>query len=123
LAINSLEASYNSWTKKQNNQTYLHQANDVLKRCVLHTSGKAALATLSGKAWVEHLNRQGKKPLSEKAQNALSVECYQANSSSDINTLHNELVYWLKTHVNYADNKHLENMATPTTPVKRGQHA
>jgi len=55
--------------KNQDNQAYLHQANDVLKRCVLHTSRTATLATQTGKAWVEQLNKQGKKPLSEEAQN------------------------------------------------------
>ena len=117
LAITSLQTAYDNWTKNQDNQAYLHQANDVLKRCVLHTSRTATLATQTGKAWVEQLNKQGKKPLSEEAQNALGFECYQAKPSSDIKSLHSELLYWLKTHEYY-----LDNTATVQS-VKRGQHA
>ena len=114
LAITSLEIAYSNWSDNQNNQAYLHQANDILKRCVLHVSKSAPLATQTGQTWVAELNNWGKKALSEKTQNALGFECYQAAPSSDIKALHTELMYWLKTH-----EYRLENI----TKTKRGLHA
>jgi len=117
FAISELQTSYDNWAKNQNNQAYLYQANDILKRCVLHASGTSTLTTQSGQAWVKQLNEWGKRPLTEKAQNALGFECYQANPSSDIKTLHSELVHWLKTHEYRLDNEPSTNL------IKRGQHA
>lgn len=126
LAMTALETAYGNWTKNQNSKTYLHQVNDVLKRCVLHVSESARLTTYTGPAWVEELNKWGKKPLSEKTQNALGVECYQANPPSDINALHRELMHWLRTHEYHLDNEaSINNAAINKTSidVKRGEHA
>lgn len=109
LATSSLKQSYESWKLSNNKQDYLHAANDVLKRCVLHNKQHSSLATLTGHAWITQLNQWAKSPLSEMATNALAFECYRANPESDIDALHTELIRWLETH--------------QTDSIKGGQHA
>ena len=98
LANTSLIQSYQNWQSTQDKQAYLHAANDILKRCVLVNDNTSQAATLSGKNWITQLNHWAKIPLSKNAEQALAVECYQAEPQSDINALHKELLTWLESH-------------------------
>lgn len=98
LAISELNQILKSWREEQQNQIYLHRANDVLKRTVLQSQQMPSMTTLSGQAWVDQLNLWAKKPLSTQSQTALAFDCYKEKPESDIETLHVELISWLKTH-------------------------
>lgn len=96
VATNELKNSLVKWQLNQDTQTYLHNANDILKRIAQRFDTTSV--NKSGSEWVNILNRFSKHPLSEEVSQALSEDCYKAESSIDVPLLHQQLQRWLATH-------------------------
>ena len=122
LAITELESVIAQWREDDNSIAYLQSANSVLKRAVLHTSQDSSLTTTSGKTWVGLLHQWSPKALSEVSQNALAYECYQPSCDTDINSVHTELVRWLKKHREPATEEAKQSEGS-AMQIERGQHA
>ena len=97
-ALQQLQKCYSKWQSKQDTVSYLQSVNAVLKRSVLHIGDTNGLIKLTGNDWIKALNRLVKKPLSEQTKSALSVECYQAESTADVELVQREISQWLKLH-------------------------
>jgi len=83
-----LNDAHKLWQKENNSSDYIASANDILKRTMLK----------SGSTWVENLNQMAISPLSDTTQLALAYECYKAEPSVNVETLHADITNWLKTH-------------------------
>ena len=107
-AAKLLNQSYLEWQDQDNTSQYLHTANSLLRRCVLHATNNADQTPLNGKqnssigatgkAWIGILNSYSKQKLSNKTQSALTVESYQKNPDIDVKAVHQELAAWINNH-------------------------
>ncbi|MEM7360810.1 MAG: DUF4381 domain-containing protein [Pseudomonadota bacterium] len=97
-ALRELENSFSKWEIDQDTGTYLHRANEVLKRTLLHISPAREIARQSGNAWIELLQRHAKRELSEVTQQALAGEHYRPDPRADIDNVHPQLLGWIRTH-------------------------
>lgn len=98
LAFVALCKAHSQWQQDRDPARYLQTANALLRRCVLHVQGKEHLVGLSGKSWTETLNLLAPQVLTDTTQSALIRHCYQRSPNIDVNTVHNELITWIKSH-------------------------
>lgn len=96
--LSELNHLYEHWNVDQDHHAYLQAAAPLLKRCVMHISNEANLASMSGSQWLGVLERYSTTPLSSATSKALTQDLYSANSDIDIVTLHIELKHWLTEH-------------------------
>lgn len=97
-ALEQLQRCYSDWQSQQDTVSYLQAVNAILKRSTLHIGGASTLVKLTGQRWVDGLNRLVKKPISALTEVALSVECYQAESTVDVEVVQRDVTQWLKSH-------------------------
>ena len=107
-AAKLLNQSYLEWQDQDNTSQYLHTANSLLRRCVLHATINADQTPLNdkqnssigatGKTWIKILNSFLKQNLTEKTESALTVKSYQDNPDVDIEQVHQELTAWINNH-------------------------
>jgi len=99
LALIELQAAFDDWRQHADVAVYLQRANNILKRSVLHfTPDNNFAARLSGESWLTHLNQYVRHPLSAETQAALATLCYQVRPRVAVESVHTELIRWLKTH-------------------------
>ena len=99
IAEIGLRLSFEQWQENADARQYLHSANALLKRSILHINQTADVASSTGSDWGELLNQHAKKTLPDSAITALTQECYQAQPQTDVEALHQQLLSWLKSHV------------------------
>jgi len=97
-ALKQLQLSYSNWQDKQDTVAYLQSVNAILKRSILHIDNASSLVKTTGKPWVNGLNLLVKKPLLEKTQTALAIECYQTQSQTNVENIQADVMQWLKRH-------------------------
>lgn len=97
-ACSELELAHIQWAKDSNASIYIQSANAILKRALIVAGANTHTVSRTGKDWEEILNIWAKKPLLEKSVYALSESAYQAKPDADIEELHRDISYWLRTH-------------------------
>ena len=96
VALNELKDALNKWRLDNNSNLYLHSSNSILKRVMRHLN-RENLNT-SGSKWAKELNQLVSQPLSNETIDALCLQCYRAEPNVDINTIHSQLLHWLRSH-------------------------
>ncbi|MBX2848642.1 MAG: DUF4381 domain-containing protein [Acidiferrobacterales bacterium] len=97
-ALQQLQVCYLDWQSQQDTVSYLQAVNVILKRSILHIDGASNLVKVTGQRWVDGLNRLVKKSMSEQTGTALSIECYQLESTADVDIVQRDVTQWLKSH-------------------------
>ena len=98
IALQALNDSYAQWQLDQATSEYLASSNQLLRRVVQHSSEHINKASQTGAQWLDTLAALSATPLSDDAQYALTIACYQADPQVDVEQLHGELSQWLSSH-------------------------
>ena len=117
LAAVELIKTFQQWQQYADSAAYLQQANSILKRSVIHGATDESAISLSGQAWLDCLNLYSRQALSTETEHALGQQCYQALTVVDIESVHGELLGWLKTH------KAPKQLLVPNTSAEEVQRA
>lgn len=110
IAILELNRMHKRWLESSNDQAYIASANVLLKR-IIRILEPSAL-NQSSDTWVDTLDRYHASLFSKETRHALAYQCYQAQTNTDINSLHIELRRWIKQH-----------SKAPKTNPKKVKHA
>lgn len=98
-----LQCYFEKWQTNGDSASYLQGANLTLKRCFRHFSidqlptGSSSL-TLTGPAWITHLNLYARQNFSVKTEVALGTDCYQEKPSVAVEQVNTEVSRWIKSH-------------------------
>ena len=119
-ALIELERYFKKWQSNGDSAGYLQGANLTLKRCLRHTSvehisTEPSGLTLTGSAWVTHLNRYISQKLSTKTEFALGEACYQAEPNVEIELVNTEVSRWIRSHHHTA--LRIDQARAPVTEV------
>ncbi len=97
-ALRTLNQAYKDWENGASSICYLQTANQLLKRCLLHSPQCRPYAGLSGPQWATLLNTAIPSKLGETTSAALTELCYQAEPSVNIQSVHQDVTRWIRSH-------------------------
>ena len=98
-----------------NTATYLHQANEILKRLLVIAHAESELTRLSGQPWLAALDRlSNSEAFTSGPGKALGAERFSASPNADIDAVHTSIMLLLNS-LPPPRNK-LTAAATKTTP-------
>lgn len=101
LAMAELEASYQDYKNSEDATAYISASQTVLRRAALYryADRRAAIAPLSGHAWVSFLDSCiDKESFSAKFGDRLNEAHYQRAPAIAPAELHRAALYWLRHH-------------------------
>ncbi|MGI9286036.1 MAG: DUF4381 domain-containing protein [Pseudomonadales bacterium] len=101
LAVAELEVHYQNFQHSEELADYISASQEILRRVALHryADRRAAIAPLSGSAWISFLDSCIDKELfSAKFGEALNEANYQRSPVIEPNELHRSTLYWLRQH-------------------------
>lgn len=76
---------------------FAQQSQQLIRRCALHCYGHAAVAALSGKAWLDFLARCDNSFDATLAESWLTA-CYSPDSDYDLPANYRQLQHWIRHH-------------------------
>lgn len=99
-ATNELMIQFSRWKENQSNATYaiqyVTQANQIIRRCVLHAKHSQSSIGGSSEQWKATLNEFSTSGLSPSSLKVLTEECYKPSPSINVPQLHDEVLTWVK---------------------------
>lgn len=99
IALKSLAELAASWSGGDDARLVVAQIANLLRRVAIESYGRAAVAQLTGTAWLEFLDRTGKtNQFSQGAGEILGTAQYQPTLTADPAALCTVVKNWIKDH-------------------------
>lgn len=104
-ALAEMSVLLNTWHEDGNDKAYIEALQQLLKRVALTTFPREDVASLTGEAWVQFLDRSsGSHDFSMGEAEVLIDGNYRPDVSIDVPALHSAAAQWIKQH----HTKHLD---------------
>ncbi|MGI0116144.1 DUF4381 domain-containing protein [Zooshikella sp. RANM57] len=95
--LDELNQIWLHYQQYQQTSTYLHHANQYLKRTLLQTQSRANIASLCGQQWLQVLDQASQSnAFTDGVGQALGTMSYQPNPHCNTERLHALLINWTK---------------------------